>query len=238
MLHKYFCSICNALCPQYRFFQHCSFVSNCETCEMYISWLFLYTSATWEGYISLDIHIFTYFLSAHVSYRLWVKCYGMAYEVPSPMGRHFIDMVQKSFFAVCILLYLPKTFFNIMNFVGIASHIKCTFLSDYPIHFHVYMLVCLHFDIFTYFLSGNAWNRSWMKRYGMTDQPLIFDSRLQWHFCQVDTTLRIWHSMKLTFMSNVWVRLRFWEYFTKFGCTISYSSYIYDCFTKNVIYVT
>ena len=60
----------------------------------------------------LDIHIFTIFLSAHVSYRLWVKCYGMADDVPSPMVRHFIDMVQKSFFTVCILLYLPKNIFS------------------------------------------------------------------------------------------------------------------------------
>ena len=73
---------------------------------------------------------------------------GRADEIPSPMGRHFIDMVQKSFFAVCVLLYLPKTFFQHMNFVGIASHITCTFLSDYSINLHVYMLISVYILIF------------------------------------------------------------------------------------------
>ena len=67
---------------------------------------------------------------------------------------------------------LQKHFFNIMNFAGIASHITCTFLFDYSINFScIHASICLHFDIFTYFLSGNAWNRSWMQRYGMTDKP-------------------------------------------------------------------
>ena len=48
-----------------------------------------------------------------------------------------------------------KHFLNIINLVGIASHITCTFLSDYSINFHVYMLICVFiFDIFTYFCLG------------------------------------------------------------------------------------
>ena len=66
----------------------------------------------------LDIHIFTYFLSAHVPYRSWVKCYGMADEVPSPMGRHFIDMVQKSFLQYIYFYISPKTFFQHHEFCG------------------------------------------------------------------------------------------------------------------------
>ena len=120
----------------------------------------------------LDIHMFTYSLSTHVSYRSWVKCYGMADEVPSPMGRHFIDMVQKSFFAVCILLYLPKNIFQHHEFCGNCKpyqmYLPLSLLYTFTC-IHAY--ICLHFDIFTYFLSGNAWNRLWMKRYGMTDQP-------------------------------------------------------------------
>ena len=65
---------------------------------------------------------------------------------------------------------------------------------------------------------------------GWQIDPFIFDWRLQWHFCWVDITLRIWHHMKLTFMSHVWVLLHFWAYFTTFGYTISYSLYIYHCF--------
>ena len=99
--------------------------------------------------ICVLIFISTYFLSAHVSDRTWVKCYGMADEVPSPMGRHFIDMVQKIIFCSMYTSVSPqKHFFNIMNFVGIASHIKCTFLSDYPIHFHVCMLISVYILIF------------------------------------------------------------------------------------------
>ena len=60
-----------------------------------------------------------------------------------------MDVVQKLFFAIYIFLYLPKNiFFNIMNLVGIASHITCTFLSDYSINFHVYMLISVYILIF------------------------------------------------------------------------------------------
>ena len=41
-----------------------------------------------------------------------------------------------------------KHFFNIMNLVGIASHITSTFLSDYSINFHVYMLISVYILIF------------------------------------------------------------------------------------------
>ena len=41
-----------------------------------------------------------------------------------------------------------KHFFNIMNLVGIASHITCTLLSDYSINFHVYMLTSVYILIF------------------------------------------------------------------------------------------
>ena len=167
-----FCSICNALCPQYRFFQHSSFVSNCEACEMYISWLFLYISATWEGYICLDIHIFTYSLSAYVSYRLWLKLYGMADDVPSPIERHLIDIVQKSFLQYVYFCISPKTF--------VEHHEFCGNYKPYNMYIPLWLFykfscihadICLLFDIFTYFLSGNVWHRLWMQRYGMTDKP-------------------------------------------------------------------
>ena len=56
----------------------------------------------------------------------------------SSVVRNFIDIVQKSFFAVHILLYTPKKhFFNIMHFVGMANHITCTFGSEFSINFYV-----------------------------------------------------------------------------------------------------
>ena len=161
-----FCSTCNGLWPQYIFFQHSSFVSNCEACELYISSLFLYTSTTRDGCICLYIDIFTYFLSVYVSHWYWVKWYHMQDEVPSPMGRNFIDMDQKSFFAVHILLYPPKTFFQ--------HHEFCKNCKPYDIYISLSLLytfscidtyMCLHFDIFRYLLSGNVWNRSCVKWY-------------------------------------------------------------------------
>ena len=45
--------------------------------------------------------------------------------------------------------------FNIMNFVGIASHITCTFLSGLLYKFScMHPDICLHFDIYTYFCLG------------------------------------------------------------------------------------
>ena len=42
----------------------------------------------------------------------------------------------------------PKHFFNIINFVGIASHTTFTFPSHYSINFHVYMLISDYILIF------------------------------------------------------------------------------------------
>ena len=73
----------------------------------------------------------------------------MTYDVHSPIGRYFIDMVQKSFFYNMYTSVSPqKHFLKIMNLVGIASHITCTFLSDYSINFHVYMLISVYIWIF------------------------------------------------------------------------------------------
>ena len=200
---------------------------------MYISWLFLYTSTTWEGHICLHIYIFTYFLSACflqiVGEVIWHGRWASF-----PCGEEFHWYGPKIIFCSMYTSVSPKkNFFNIMNFVGIASHITCTFLSDYSINFHVYMLISVYILIFLYIfclqilgIDCGCRDITWQIN------PLIFDWRLQWHFSQVDTTLKIWHSMQLTFMSDVWVLLHFWEYFTKFGCTISYSSYIYHCFIK------
>ena len=69
----------------------------------------------------------------------------MADEFPSAMGRHFIDVVQKIIFYNMYTSVSPqKHFFNIMNFVGIASHITFTFPSDCSINFHVYMLISVY----------------------------------------------------------------------------------------------
>ena len=140
-------------------------------------------------------------------------------------------MVQKSFFVVCILLYLPQNIFSTSWISG-----NCKPYNMYiPLWLHykfscIHSYICLYFDFFTYFCLGMLGIDCGCRDMAWQINPLIFDWRLQWHFCQVDITLRIWHHMKLIFMSDVWVLLHFWAYFTTFGCRISYSSYIYHCF--------
>ena len=150
MLHRYvFCSICNALYPPYRFFQHDSFVSNGEACEMYISWLFLYTSATWEAYICLDIHIFTSFFVFICFLQIVGEVIWHSRPCPLPHWEVFHWYGPKIIFCnVYTSVSPPKHFFNIMNLVGIASHIACTFLSDYSINVHVCMLIFVYILIF------------------------------------------------------------------------------------------
>ena len=140
-------------------------------------------------------------------------------------------MVQKSFFVVCILLYLPQNIFSTSWISG-----NCKPYNMYiPLWLHykfscIHSYICLYFDFFTYFCLGMLGIDCGCRDMAWQINPLIFDWRLQCHFCQVDITLRIWHHMKLIFMSDVWVLLHFWAYFTTFGCRISYSSYIYHCF--------
>ena len=70
-------------------------------------------------------------------------------ELPSPMGRNFIDMVQKSLFAVYILLYPPKTFFQHHEFSRICkpydiyislSLYRCLYLHIYILIFYIFFV--------------------------------------------------------------------------------------------------
>ena len=83
----------------------------------------------------------------HDWYISWVQWHGMVNEFSSCMVRNFIHVVHISFCVVHILLYIPKTFFNIIYFVGIANHITCTFASEFSIN-----LLCI--DVYDYSLSG------------------------------------------------------------------------------------
>ena len=59
----------------------------------------------------------------------------MVNEFSSSMVRNFIHVLQISFCAVHILLYIPRTFFEIIYFVGRANHITCTFAFEFSINF-------------------------------------------------------------------------------------------------------
>ena len=81
-------------------------------------------------------------------------------------------------------LSLQKHFFNIMNLVGIASHITCTFLSDYSINFHVYMLISVYILIFLHiFCLGMLGIDCGCRDMAWQINSLIFHCRLQWYFC-------------------------------------------------------
>ena len=153
MLHKYFAVYVILYISNTDFFQHDSFVSNCEACEMYISWLFLYTSATWEGYICLDIHIFTYFFCICflqvVGEVIWHGRW-----CPLPHWEVFHWYGPKIIFCSMHTSYLPKNiFFQHHEFNGNCNlyyiYIPLWLLYRFSC-IHAY--VCLHFDIFTYFV--------------------------------------------------------------------------------------
>ena len=145
-----------------------------------------------------------------------MKWHGITDELPSPRGRNFIDMLQNSFVQYVYFCIPLKHFFNIVNFAGIESHLKFTFTSHFSTHLQVWMPISVY--IFTYFCLGMLGIDSGWSDMTWQTIPLISDWRLQWHFNQMDTTLRIWHSAKLTFMSDVWVLLHFTEYFSKCSC--------------------
>ena len=194
--------------------------------------VFVHICNLWGLYLSWYSYLYIFCLYMFLTASGWS---AMAWQMRSlPPWEAFHWYVPKIIFCSMYTSVSPqKHFFNIMNFMGIASHIPCTFLFHYSINFHVYMLlsVCILIFLHIFCLEMFGIDRG-CRDMAWQINPFIFDWRLQWHFSQVDTTLRIWHSTKLTFLSDVWVLLHFWAYFTKFGCTISYSSYIHHCFIK------
>ena len=151
---------------------------------------------------------------------------------PFPRGRNFTDMVQNSFLQYVYFCIPPKTFFNIVNFVGINTIENLHFplislqISKYR---YLYLPTFWYLHIFCLGMLGidSGWkNMAWQMN------PLIFDWRLQWHFSQMDTTLRIWHSTN-------WHLCHMFDYFfilqslsQRSWCIIWYSSHIYQYFTK------
>ena len=121
----------------------------------------------------LDIHMFTYFcLHMCLTDCGWSDMAWQMMSLPPWGGISLIWSKNHFLQYVYFCISQKKHFFKIMNFVGIASHIKCTFFF-----WLLYIFSCTHalylstFWYFYIFLSGNAWNRLWMKRYGMPDQP-------------------------------------------------------------------
>ena len=149
--------------PKTIFFQHTQFVSNCEPCEMYTSLLFLYTSATWKAYICLHIDIFKHIFHLGM-FTIDSRWSDMAWQMSSLLPGEGISLTcsKNSFFCsrLHVLLYSPKTFFQHCQFCrnGEPSeiYISLSFLYKFA---STEAFICLHFDIYMHFLSGNAWNR-------------------------------------------------------------------------------
>ena len=92
-------------------------------------------------------------------------CSDMACQVSSllPWGGISLIWFKNNFFAVCILLYAPKTFFQHHEFCRNWEPYDISItLSLLYIFLHIHAYNCLHVHIFTYFLSENGWNRPWV----------------------------------------------------------------------------
>ena len=191
-----------------------------------------YTHLQLERAISVLIFISSHLFCLHMFLTDSGWC-NMAWEMMSfsPLGGISLIWSKNHFLQYVYFCISPKHFFNIMNLGGNCKpynmYITLWLLYTFSC-MHAY--ICLHFDIFTYFCMGMLGIDCGCRDMAWQINLLIFDWRLQWHFHLVDITLRIWHHMKLIFMSDISVFLHFWAYFTTFGWTISYSSYIYHCF--------
>ena len=98
----------------------------------------------------------------------------MVNEFSSSMVRNFIHVVQISFCTVHILLYILKTFFNIIYFVGMANHITCTFASGFSITF-----LCI--DTYDHSLPGWSSHQEFVNKFAdfFMDQIEIIRSQFE-----------------------------------------------------------
>ena len=108
-----------------------------------------YTHWQFESAISVLIFISLHIFCLHMfltdsgwSYMAWQMM-----SLP-PLGGISLIWSKNHFCSMYTSVSPPKHLFNIMNFVGIASHKTCTFLSDYSINFHEFMLISVYILIF------------------------------------------------------------------------------------------
>ena len=232
VLHKYLFAVYVML-----YFPHSDFFNMIHlwAIAQHVKYTFLdcfYTHLQLQRAISVLIFLSSHLFCLHMFLTDSGWC-DMAWQMMSlPLLGGILWMWSKYYFLPYVYFCIsPKTFFQHHEFGGNCKPYNM-FIPLWLLYkfscIHAYM--CLHFDIFTYFCLGMLGIHCRCGDMAWQIKPLISDWRLQWQFRQVDITLRIWHCMKLTFMSHVWVLLYFWAYFTTFGCTISYSLYIYHCF--------
>ena len=183
-----FCSICNALYPHTDFFN----MIHLWAIVRHVKCTFLdcfYTYLQLKRAISVLIFISSHLFCVHM-FRTDSGWSNMAWQMMSlsPLGGISLIWSKNHFCSMYTSVSPQKHFFNIMNWVGIASHITCTFLSDYTINFHVYMPISVYILIFLHiFCLGMLGIDCGCRDMAWQIAPLIFDWRLQWHFHQVDS---------------------------------------------------
>ena len=185
-----------------------------------------YTHLQLERAISVLI-----FLSSHLSgLHMFLTDSGwcnMAWQMMSlsPLGGISLICSKNYFLQYVYFCISPKTFFQHQEFGGNCKpynmYITLWLLYKFSC-IHAY--ICLHFDIFTYSLSGNAWHRLWMQRYGMTDKsPHI------WLKVTVTFSSGAHHPQDLTlYETNIYVRC---------VSTSTFLSIFYHIWMHNIIFI-
>ena len=104
-----------------------------------------YPHLTLERAIYVLMLIYSYLFGLHMCF---IGCGGshMAWPMISFAPLVGISLIWSKFilYSMYTSVSPQKYVFNIMNLVGIASHITFTFLSDYSINFHVYMFLSVY----------------------------------------------------------------------------------------------
>ena len=77
-------------------------------------------------------------------------CSDMACQMSSflPWGGTSLIWFKNHFCSMYTFVSTKNIFFNIMNFVGIESHMTCLFPCHYSIHFYIYMPISIYMFIF------------------------------------------------------------------------------------------
>ena len=143
-----FCSTCNALWPQYRFFN----IIHLSAIVRHVNCTFLHCFSTYlqlDIAISLCILIFTHIFCLCM-FLINCGCSDMACQMSSLLSWGGILLIWfKVIFCSMYTSVSPKNiFFNTMNFVGIGSHMTFLFPCPYSIHFYVYMPISVYMFIF------------------------------------------------------------------------------------------
>ena len=159
-----FFGTCNALWPQYRFFN----IVHLSAIVRHVNYTFLHCFSTYlqlEMAISACILIFAHIFCLCM-FLINHGCSDMACQMNSlpPWGGISLIWFKNPFLQYVYFCMPQNISFSVRNFVGTGSHMIFLFPCHYSIHFYIYMLISVYMFILLHmFLSENGWNRSWVK---------------------------------------------------------------------------